>query len=333
MSSSHSLAQHPADSANNPRAPSQPAQEPDKDELERRKMLDDEAEQLEQSNGRLKERLRKLEDELEAMQDEDEAGMKDDDDDLDPIDYELALLESTFSILSAAKAQDDPAFTQSTFVADEAAYTAMVQTLEELRKVWDREERKKREEEETMERETTFLADVEQINEILTEQIERSRASDAQPDAELVVLRAQGRLDHLANQFKTLQRGLIDFVDYRLAEVDQEEESRREEGGEGKRKKRKVELFDLRRWIQAEGADKAESRAFQLKKLIEVLMNASVRRDSPSSASTPSPWVTLSSLDPPPPRELVAFLLRARIAREHKTDPGRIRLEEFGVVL
>ncbi|GAA6052444.1 hypothetical protein JCM3770_001116 [Rhodotorula araucariae] len=221
-------------------------------------------------------------------------------------------------------------------------------------------------------------------------------AAAATPRAAGETLVLHGRVAHLSRRFKVLQAALVGFVDGVLADPRadarfatppsgaQMATASDEEGGEGgqgdtrPRKRRRVVVqgsdaaaFNLRTWIREdpllssssdsaagiEGKGEGETRAFQLKKLIETLMNLSITRPGdpwlatlPSSAAAAAAAATASSASEgddaktdadadadatgrfPFAPELVAFVLRAGIAHEDPRTAGRIRLVDFAGV-
>ncbi|GAA5903197.1 hypothetical protein JCM6882_006991 [Rhodosporidiobolus microsporus] len=312
--------------------------EMDEEERARQRELDQEANVVEEENARLRERLLKVEEELEALPDpeeEDDGGDKP-----TPLEQELAHLEAALMFLTDSPVSpSDPLLTRSPLLADELAFLSMQTTVSELQTALAREEEKRAEEEGRVERDKVWVADAERLEGILEKRARGAREGEGRRDGEVLVLRSQTRLARLTSQFKRLQGALIQFIDERLVEAEMDEgeddgDAGEDEGGVKKKRKRVRgdEVFNLHRYVQAEGPGKpAEKRAFELKKLIEVLMNRAVSFSaSPSSPSSPSsPWTSLSSLTPPPPDELVRFLLRARIARENPRNGGEIRLEDF----
>ncbi|GAA5854850.1 hypothetical protein JCM8547_004094 [Rhodosporidiobolus lusitaniae] len=320
------------------------------EDVRRREELDTEAAGVEEENRKLKERLRMIEDELEKLQDEAEAspipsGL------ITPTESSLLSLESELYFLlngmslsllpsplplllpvsnhpfpaqaEAPSPAQDPSIHRSECVALEAAFWSLRDTVGELGMAKEWEEKRKGEEEGLMERDTQLLADARLLNSILSKRVSDSRSSSSPGlDGEVVVLRTQARASLLSARFRELQQGLVQFIDERLVsdELDEEGYPPAQERG----KKGKAMAFDLRAFIRSEGlGEPAEKRAFELKKLIEALMNRLVT--SPSS-----PFLSLSSLSPQPSPELVQFLLGAGIVREDARDAGRVMLVDFG---
>ncbi|BGP18803.1 hypothetical protein JCM10213_003459 [Rhodosporidiobolus nylandii] len=307
----------------------QVSEEDKQDEWVRTQELYGEAALVEAENERLRRRLEEIEKELEETPDP-AVTVVDGSRRLAALESSLAYLESVLSVLreNTPLPDEDPLLHRSDFLVDEQAYVSVQKTVEELEKTLQWEEARKEEEERNMQRDGTLLADAELLNGLLTKRVHRARADEQQPDGEVLVLRAQARLAHLNSQFAKLQSAMVQFVDEKLVEEEPPDEAGEAHGCEGGRekKRRKVEIFDLHRYIHADGpGEAAEKRAFQLKKLIEHLMNRAVQ-------SPLDPWVSLSSLTPPPPEELVAFLLRARIARENPKDANKVRLVDFAAV-
>ncbi|GAA6033323.1 hypothetical protein JCM8097_006692 [Rhodosporidiobolus ruineniae] len=241
----------------------------------------------------------------------------------------LGLTTSELDLASSTAEEDDFLLSRSENLVLESARVDLVQTVLELEKALEWEERRRADEEAKLERDRTLSSDAETLYEILFRRVEQARADRSRPDGEILVLRAQGRLDRLTSQFRRMQGALVQFIDDCVV-GNEEDDVEGETVGAAKRTKPSalVQAFDLRRWVRAEGLGApAEARAFELKKLIEVLMNRLI-------TSPVSPYVSLSSLTPsPPPPELVSFLLRARIAKEHQKDADKVRLEDFASVV
>ncbi|GAA5974826.1 hypothetical protein JCM11641_008379 [Rhodosporidiobolus odoratus] len=294
-----------------------------REEWERAQEVLGEAALVAEENLKLREQLKELEDELEATPDPRTAAA-DGSKRLASLEQSLSSLEAILSVLreDASSATPDPILHRSELVAEEMAFNSIESTVEELERTLEWEGKRKEEEERKSERDKVYLADAEQLNTSLSKRVQQARQDEQQPDGEVLVLRAQARLSALDEQFGVLQRALVQFVDEKLVEEEPEENAIE---GQGKRKRLKIEAFNLHRYIHAAGKEQAEPRAFQLKKLIEHLMNMAV-------TSPLDPYLTLSSLDPEPPTELVTFLLRSRIAREHLRDTGRVGLMDFAAI-
>ncbi|BGP45668.1 hypothetical protein JCM10450v2_001498 [Rhodotorula kratochvilovae] len=232
------------------------------------------------------------------------------------LEAELASVEASLAVLRSHK--PNAVLSRSELRVEEQARAEVASTVAELEKALEWETARKEEEEASVAR------------------------------------RTQGRIAHLSRRFKVLQSALVGFVDGVLA--DEEADARFARGaedeaegkGEGPRKRRRVKTtatFDLRTWIredplllaaaaeeEGEAEGEGETRAFQLKKLIETLMNLSITRPS-------DPWLSTAPSGAGEEKgrrafapELVAFVLRAGIAHEHPREPGRVRLVDFAGV-
>ncbi|BGP37583.1 hypothetical protein JCM10449v2_001500 [Rhodotorula kratochvilovae] len=269
------------------------------------------------------------------------------------LEAELASVEASLAVLRSHK--PNAVLSRSELRVEEQARAEVASTVAELEKALEWETARKEEEEASVARDKLLLADAETLHAALSARSARvAAASSPRASGETLVLRTQGRIAHLSRRFKVLQSALVGFVDGVLA--DEEADARFARGaedeaegkGEGPRKRRRVKTtatFDLRTWIredplllaaaaeeEGEAEGEGETRAFQLKKLIETLMNLSITRPS-------DPWLSTAPSGAGEEKggrafapELVAFVLRAGIAHEHPREPGRVRLVDFAGV-
>ncbi|GAA5847801.1 hypothetical protein JCM9279_006640 [Rhodotorula babjevae] len=279
------------------------------------------------------------------------------------LELELASVEASLTMLRSSQ----PSSPTSELRMSEQARLEVVNTVEELEKAIAWEEQRREEEEGALEWDKLYLQDATTLYATLA-----ARASSADDSfspctaGDAFVLRTQGLVHHLSRRTEALQRALIEFVDQlalggpagRAVEAREEHEREQEEGVPSS------SPFKLGEWIRADpllqGAGAAvaqrngekddaeagivqlekvrETRSFQVKKLLEVLLNRSVlcRSDpwldtSPSSTSAsgpdsaPEPDDGTGSYAP----ELVAFLVRAGIVVQHPVERAKVRLEDF----
>ncbi|TNY18392.1 Proteophosphoglycan ppg4 [Rhodotorula diobovata] len=191
----------------------------------------------------------------------------------------------------------------------EEARTQVVDTAEELEKAFAWETERKEDEEAALERDKSLFADATSLHAALSTRAAAAAASfSPRSTGDTLVLRAQGLVSHLSRRSQALRRALLGIASAPSAAA-----------------------FDLGTWLRSDptlssaatangGAsptaaggvrDRQENRAFQLKKLLEALMNRSLLSDSY-------------------PPELVTFLVRAQVAVAHPTAEGKVRLVDFG---
>ncbi|BGP67941.1 hypothetical protein NBRC10513v2_001262 [Rhodotorula toruloides] len=263
----------------------------------RRDELEPAAVACEADNDRLRVEVLKVHAEIEGL--EEEAGQEADEAlrRIRAMERELAQLEATLEVLRADDSSEDRGLPhKSKVVAEELARENLAKTVAGLQTALNWEE-------ERLEEEQIMLDS-----------------------------RAQTHYDSLLARFRLLQGGLVSFIDEVLADdaSDALFDPFRSEGLAKKGKKAAASSFDLRGYLRSNSGEPedGESRAFQLKKLIESLMNLSV-------TSSQDPYLPDEPAFPP---ELVAFLVRAGLAEEEVVDGAsganglvrRIRLRDFG---
>ncbi|GAA5922032.1 hypothetical protein JCM1841_003127 [Sporobolomyces salmonicolor] len=322
----HSKGKQRADGAFAPGATGLGAGEwPTEAEQEYKEALDQEAGEYERQNELLRAQVRTIQEEIEALG-EPTDGSTDEAKPAALLAGKLAALEAELESLDAdPPPESDPYLNQSYLAAMEEAYLSVKDTVRGLKKAEEWEKDRKVKEEIKLARDRILLDDAEKLNRILAQRLEQAQLERNQPDGELLVLQAQGRRAHMTERFRRLQTGLIAFIDGYFAASD-------DENADGSTAKAKASLSStLHLYFRpvAKGLndknDTPASRAFSLKKLIEMLMNRAV-------ASPLDPWILVD--DPSSaPRELLDFLLRAGIIREHPRDPKKVRLVEFGTVM
>ncbi|BGP05587.1 hypothetical protein JCM10049v2_001393 [Rhodotorula toruloides] len=266
--------------------------------------------------------------EAEASQEADEALRR-----IRAMERELAQLEATLEVLRTdGSATDRGLSPRSPVVAEEQARENLAKTVAKLQTALRWEEERLEEEQIMLDRDKLYLRDAEALNTTLPARAAEASSAARRPTGESLVNRAQTHYDSLLARFRLLQGGLVSFIDDVLADdaSDALFDLTRSEALAKKGKKAAASSFDLREYLRSNSgeAEDGESRAFQLKKLIESLMNLSV-------TSSQDPYLPD---EPAFPSELVAFLVRAGIAEEQVVDrtsgvngwSRRIRLRDFG---
>ncbi|GJN88183.1 hypothetical protein Rhopal_001148-T1 [Rhodotorula paludigena] len=310
----------------------------------RQELLQTEAHAIEAENDHLRKQILEIYAELEDV----DPVLDEVDESLErtaALEKDLAEVEAKLAVLREGITQPYSHKQQSNFLVLETARHAVETTVDELQKAQAYEDAQREEEEQLLKRDAVLLEDAKKLNEILRRRVQRAEADELQPDGEVIVLRLQGRIAHLTRRFRILQSALIGFIDDVLVDPasDAHFERHYSTGGEedgatnGRAQKKRRTItpahFDLRTWLREDPSDPdkdeedapTDSRAFQLKKLVETLMNRAVTMPD-------NPWLSLaasSTYQPRPPKELIDFVLRAGIAREDPKDPTRLRLEDF----
>ncbi|KPV77199.1 uncharacterized protein RHOBADRAFT_52140 [Rhodotorula graminis WP1] len=288
------------------------------------------------------------------------------------LEFELASVEASLSVLRSSKTSSPT----SELRMNEQARLEVVNTVDELEKTIAWETQRKEDEVDALDMDKIYLQDATTLYATLAARA--STANDTfSPRAagDILVLRTQGLVRHLSRRTEALQRALVEFVDQLALGGPAAPAAEALEEGEGgaadSSSEREGEIptstssssFDLGEWIRADpamrilGTAKAvtsgasdgapapdeperqpETRAFQVKKLLEVLLNRSVLvpsdpwlDTSPSLSAAPGPdsGSTRDDGTGSYPPELVAFLVRAGIAVQHPIERAKVRLEDF----
>ncbi|GAA5909850.1 hypothetical protein JCM8208_000970 [Rhodotorula glutinis] len=257
------------------------------------------------------------------------------------LELELASVEASLMVLRSSKSSSPT----SELRMNEQARFEVVNTVEELEKAVAWETVRKANEQGALDRDKLYLQDATTLYANLAARASSAADSFSPRTAgDALVLRTQGLVHHLSRRTEALERALVEFID-QLATASSSSSSR----------------FDLGECIRADptsrvpggaaastGGEKGgvvavgepkvepETRAFQVKKLLEVLLNRSVLVPS-------DPWLDTSRSSAPAPDsarardqgagsyppELVAFLVRAGIAVQHPVERAKVRLEDF----
>ncbi|BGO97341.1 Proteophosphoglycan ppg4 [Rhodotorula toruloides ATCC 204091] len=299
----------------------------------RRDELEPAAVACEADNDRLRVEVLKVHAEIEGL--EEEAGQEADEAlrRIRAMERELAQLEATLEVLRADDSSEDRGLPhKSKVVAEELARENLAKTVAGLQTALNWEEERLEEEQIMLDRDKLYMRDAETLNTTLSARAAEAWSAARRTTGESLVVRAQTHYDSLLARFRLLQGGLVSFIDEVLADdaSDALFDPFRSEGLAKKGKKAAASSFDLRGYLRSNSGEPedGESRAFQLKKLIESLMNLSV-------TSSQDPYLPDEPAFPP---ELVAFLVRAGLAEEEVVDGAsganglvrRIRLRDFG---
>ncbi|BGP29635.1 hypothetical protein JCM10296v2_001374 [Rhodotorula toruloides] len=249
------------------------------------------------------------------------------------MERELAQLEATLEVLRADGSSEHPGLPHKlNIIAEEQARENLSKTVVELQTALAWEEERLEEEQIMLDRDKLYLRDAETLNTTLSARTAEASSAAHRPTGESLVVHAQTHYDSLLARFRLLQGGLVSFIDEVLADDESDPlfDPIRSVALAKKSKKAAASSFDLRDYLRSDSGDPedGESRAFQLKKLIEILMNLSVTWSQ-------DPYLPN---EPAFPSELVAFLVRAGIAEEEEADGAsganrlarRIRLRDFG---
>ncbi|GEM09103.1 proteophosphoglycan ppg4 [Rhodotorula toruloides] len=201
------------------------------------------------------------------------------------IEQELAHLEAILEVLRTDFSDAPRVPSKSVIVAAETARVNLEKTVDELQSALTWEEERREQEQIMLERDKLYLRDAETLNTTLSARATETSSASRQSTGESLVVRAHAHYDSLLARFRLLQGGLISFIDDVLADdaSDTLLEPNRAIESAKKSKKGAASYFDLRSYLRSEDgeSDDGESRAFQLKKLIEAKFDEP--RESPKS--------------------------------------------------